>query len=304
MVKPMKLLNSNLKRNIFVAALALAIIAPATQALEIKAEMAGTIDGGMFPTDTHVAASGNVDVIGGTTSTSSSVFYHTYGNDAGNFGSRVSGTGEYDITGIFSYKDTITNASGSASAYDFDFTVIPGEISLSGAPTGLEFLMAEYSIDIRVNGATIWDSSANIYKDATTSTFTDSGTFSLGGAYSDSASYSSYMWGVYTDTVALGVLGVGDSLDFEYILTSHAAGTCFGGGVSGFDGVGGTDGGGSCGSIARSGDPFNFGTTDPGSINTGNIKVNQVSEPGSLALMGLGLLGAISARRRKDKTTN
>ena len=322
-------LKQKFTKNLLAIAVTLAVLAPAAHALEIKAEVSGTVDGVAFATDTDVAASGNVDVLDSVVGGSglSDVFYHTYGSDTGNFGSRVSGNGTYDITGIFSYKETINNTTGSAQAYNFDFEVIPGELSLSGTPTDSgEFLMAEYTIDILVNGASIWNSFANVEKtDASSSaTFTFGGTplndTSVPGPnVLDSAGFSSYIWGTYADSIALGVLGNGDSLDFEYILTSHAAGNvdpsnCFSGDFKfNFDGVmGGADGQegdgffggemmGSCGSVARSGDPFHFGGTGPNTSNITSSPTAQVSEPGSLALLGLGLVGVLANRRRKNK---
>lgn len=283
------------------------VAAPMAQAVEIKAQVDYSLDGGASVNDTDgPAGSGSVDVLNSASSATSNVFYHTYGNVSGNFGSRVSGDGVYDITGVFTYKDTIVNTTGVAQNYSFGFTVIPGEITatLNTAAALGEFARAEYSIDILVNGASIWDSSAYVLATgggSVTTSFADTGTYSLGGINSPGPATVTYSWNTFSDTLTLGTLASGASLDLEYLLTARAygnvapGGTCDGGG-SPSDGVLAVAiiGQGGCGSTARSGDPLTVGA--PGNSITITSDA-AVPAPAGLALLGLGLLGLVGVRR-------
>lgn len=308
------------------------------QAATIKAEVDWKLAGIPGATSPHIsgpATSGSVDVLAGDNDTSgNNVFYHTYGDVTGNFGSRVSGNGNYDITGLFTYKDTFVNPNPFPSPATFTFTIIPGELSAdispSYTPTAGQALSALYEIDIRLNGTSIWDSSAELQYDGGTNTFSfaDTGTHSLGGTLSPltpTTSYS-YFFGPFTQTISLGTFAPGETKLFEYDLKTIAKGnlptTCTGspnegggGGIFAFanpngdvnglvaihpdngngqDIIGqpGTGKQGCGGSTARSGDPFhpNFPSGSP----PGTITVTGVQStaiPEPSNLLSLLVLG-------------
>jgi hypothetical protein len=312
------------------------------QAATIKAEVDWTLAGIPGWTSPHIdgpATSGSVDVLAGDNDTSgNNVFYHTYGDVTGNFGSRVSGNGNYDINGLFTYKDTFVNPNPFSSPASFTFTIIPGELSAdispSYTPTAGQALSALYEIDIRLNGTSIWDSSAELQYDGGTNTFSfaDTGTHSLGGTLSPltpTTSYS-YFFGPFTQTISLGTFAPGETKLFEYDLKTIATGnlptTCTGssnGGGNPNEPNGqfgnfptnpdnGTGGDVPCGgSTARSGDPFhpNFPSgSPPGTITvTGVVSTTTIPESSnllSLLVLGGGIGGSSIRRWYRRKNSN
>lgn len=321
------------------------------QAATIQAEVDWTLAGSSRPGSPDIdgpATSGSVDVLAGDNDgLGNNVFYHTYGDVSGNFGSRVSGDGYYDITGLFTYKDTFVNPSSVPSPATFTFTIIPGELSAylspSYTPTAGQALSALYEIDIRLNGTSIWDSSANLQYDGGTNTFSfaDDPVNSLGGTLNTTATSSIYSFGPVTQTISLGTFAPGETKLFEYDLKTIATGnlptTCTGSpnggekpndpirptnepnGPVGMDNGNGTNGSGNgtggyvpCGgSTARSGDPFhpNFPSgSPPGTITvTGVVSTATIPESSnllSLLVLGGGIGGSSILRWYRRKNSN
>ncbi|CCI33202.1 hypothetical protein MTo_03766 [Microcystis aeruginosa NIES-1211] len=312
------------------------------QAAIIKAEVDWKLAGITRPGSPDIdgpATSGYVDVLAGDNDVpGNGVFYHTYGDVTGNFGSRVSGDGNYDITGLFTYKDTFVNPNPFPSPATFTFTIIPGELSAyispSYTPTSGQGLFARYEIDIRLNGTSIWDSSAELQYNGGTNTFSfaDTGTHSLGGTLSPltpTTSYS-YFFGPVTTTISLGTFAPGETKLFEYDLKTIATGnlptTCTGSpnggnhpnepnGQVGNFATGPNNGTGQqeapCGgSIARSGDPFhpNFPSgSPPGTITVTGVQSTAIPEPSnllSLLVLGGGIGGSSIRRWYRRKNSN
>ena len=282
--------------------LALMALAPTAHALSMNATANWTV-GVTDPAGSNSASasSGSVDIGGGavdSTNNANSVFYHTYGNDSGNFGSRTSGTGNFDITGQYSFHENYV-ASGGATT--FNFHIVPGELGVSNlALTGLEQLLATYTLDIRLDGISVWNSNAQLNQTSGGTAFTQGGA-SIGGALLS----NHYSWSDYFGNVALGTFAAGHNFTIDYDLTTHAAGnlTCTASTSNNTPPkdpttANSTPNANPCGgAIARIGDPFDV--TGSGSNDFVVKGASAVPEPSTVALLGLGLVGFGIARRRK-----
>jgi len=315
-----------------IASLAVAGLASRTaDALVLKATGAYTLGGASFTDVADGPNATSVDIIPYITDSSGdSVFFHVYGNSSNVFGSRSSGEGDFTATGTFSLSDTITNTSGVAGNFFLDYVVTAGELRVNCGTAANCAGTAGYDINIAVDGSTVEAATGDLLMDNSGTTLSTTG-FGLSGATQSGIGGGSkngnYSWSNTHRVANLGFFNPGETFSLDYTLITTATGAfgndgstnCYGGdgGIGGPEGLiettvvvgGGTSAcpGGSAG--ARSGDPNNV--TGPTVFNVTNSPVGGipsgpagggvfVPEPGTLGLLGLGLLAGLGIRRRRS----
>jgi hypothetical protein len=162
-----------------------------------------------------------VDVIGFPSTANSSAVLHSYGSAYRDFGSRSSGYGSYDVTGLFSLATTITNETSFAQSVKFKFYITPGQVSneVNSALTGTQFVQSGINFNIARNGSSVWASSAAMRSDASgLGQFTTTGT----NLYTGAGLQRAIAGGNFE--IDLGVLNAGQSLSLTYDLGSSASG--------------------------------------------------------------------------------
>jgi hypothetical protein len=167
------------------------------------------------------SGSPNVDVGAFPSSGLNSAGLHSYGSDSGNFGSRSSGFGVYNVNGMFRISETITNTSAIAQNATFNFFITPGFINneIGSALTGSNQVSAGLNFDIKRNGSSIWGSSATLSSNAGGTTYTTTGD---AGLYNGAGTY--YSVAGASRSVDLGVINAGQSITLSYEMSSFANG--------------------------------------------------------------------------------
>lgn len=252
------------------------------------------INGPNLGTTFAAAGSSDSDALSQTSASS-------FGNAVGPYGAGGNGSGVFHATGQFVRQWDITNDSGIAQNYSFNFFIYYGSMSANDNGAGGNGY-AEYMVNILRDGSTsLFSSAAKIESNGT---LTTSGTALTGAMQSG----SSYGWGGTYFTVDLGVLNPGDSTFVQYDLIGHAFGD-YGFITSGCgdynDGYGDLPQDLPIGALyticqttgysyAFLGDPDTLNTTPIAGIG---VTAQAVPEPAMLGLMGLGL-AAFGLRRR------
>jgi hypothetical protein len=167
------------------------------------------------------AVSGTVDVLAFPYSGPNSAGLHSYGSDSGNFGSRSSGGGIYDVTGSFKIVQTVTNSSSLAQSATFNFYITPGMVSnyIGSSLSGAEFVKAGISFDVQRNASSVWGSNALLQTTTAGTSFSAGGDTSLyvGGG-------TQYVINGASKSVDLGVINAGESITLTYELKTFAQG--------------------------------------------------------------------------------
>ncbi len=202
----------------------LALIGPSAwaQVSSMAATGSYSLDGA--PVTTLLAAyppNTYVDVIDFPGNGVSSAVLHSYGSVSGDFGSRSSGVGVYQISGGFKLVETVTNTSAVAQAATFTFSITPGMLQndIGSALTGSQYVEAGLHFDLKQGAATVWDSSGSLRTDALGTTATFGGDTSL---YAGGGTLYNVL-GVTRD-IDLGVINAGESIELSYELTTYANG--------------------------------------------------------------------------------
>jgi len=181
---------------------------------------------------------------------------------------------------VSSWSDTFTNTSGGALDYDFDFLFSGGGLGLTGFGG-----TAMFSLDILLDGGSIWSRNATLMGDAhdIAGILSGSGLDADGMAHSITQDQSQNTLSVTCDPFSgnldLGTFGDGDSFELAYNLSVWV--TSATGQPSQVD--------------AYAGDPFGVGFQ--GTVNSGSAPV---PEPATIALFGMGLAG-LGARRLRTR---
>lgn len=160
---------------------------------------------------------------------------HSYGDTSGNFGSRSSGGGIYDVSGGYSIGLHIANNGASAQRINFGFHITPGYIQNGVVGFGAgQYVEAGIGFNIQQNTGSgfnsIWSTSGSLTSNAGGTAFTQLQSDPTINLFSGSGP----SWSVDGKTFALdlGVLNAGTSMDLVYDIRSYAKGNALDGQVT------------------------------------------------------------------------
>lgn len=208
--------------------LSLLLAGAAQAATQVSATASYTLGGGStyeLADPASGTSNGNVDVLSFPNDylTNSSAGIHTYGGPDGNFGSRSSGYGYYDVTGLFTLTQSVTNTSATAQHAIFNFYITPGllqnDVRSDLSRNSAYYVAAGIKFDIKRDGSSVWTSGATLRTDAGGTTYTQTGT----NIYTQTGA-TMYDVGGGHYSVDLGVVNAGASISLQYNLSTFANG--------------------------------------------------------------------------------
>lgn len=249
---------------------------------------------------TFVVNSGGFTTVAGIDANSTA-----WGNATGSYQAIASGSGTFYSQGEFNRSLTIANNTGFATQYSLNVFLFSGSMGVSNYYGLNGSGWASYDLDITKNGSiSLFNSYAKIDSlgglARSGSTLSDAVFTPTSGA----ASYA-YYWKGANLVLDLGLLAVGGSMTIDFDLVSTVQGA--------FDVVKTTGSGSGCaigyvcfdtGSAYVSVGPSvqNINMQSLGHFDVSGVTANQLPSPGTLSLLGLGILGLGVFRRASNRT--